>query len=87
MESVPSPERAESITIAVQLQKTAGQLQNTAGQLQNTELINEDIPSPKRSKRQGHRNGTGFSCDQCEFSGTQTGLYWHKKSKHEEVRY
>ena len=28
-----------------------------------------------------------FSCDQCEFTGSQTGLRLHKESKHVGVRY
>jgi len=70
MEIVPNPEREENI--------------KTVEQLQNTEVNMGDNPIQKPSRTQSH--GEMFTCDQCDYIGTQFALLCHKKSKH-EVRY
>ena len=57
---------------------------NTVEQLQN----NEYIPVHDSSKIQQKKNrGKVFSCDQCEFTGSQSGVFHHKNSKHEGIKY
>ena len=53
---------------------------NTVEELQNTKVNMGYIPKMNLSRKQN-------SCDQCEFIGSHTGLWHHKKSKHEGVRY
>ena len=57
---------------------------NTVKQLQS----NEYIPVHNSSKIQQEKNhGKVFSCDQCEFTGSQSGVFHHKNSKHEGIKY
>jgi len=60
---------------------------NTVEQLQNTEVNTEHIPANTSSKKQKQSHGGIYSCDQCEFNGSRSGLQRHKKAKHEGVRY
>jgi len=53
---------------------------NTVEELQNTKVNMGYIPKMNLSRKQN-------SCDQCEFIGSHTGLWHHKKAKHEGVRY
>ena len=60
---------------------------NTVEQPQNSGVNMEHIPEQNSSKKQKQSHGGIYSCDQCEFKGSRAGLYLHKKSIHEGVRY
>ena len=57
---------------------------NTVKQLQNSELNMDD---EKSNKKQKQSHGKIYSCDQCEFTGSKSGLRYHKQSIHEGIRY
>jgi len=59
---------------------TADQLQHD---LVNMEHFSALISSTKQ--KQSHREV--YSCDQCEFTGSKSGLKYHRESVHEGVRY
>ena len=73
IETEPSSEREENI--------------DTIEQMQTSEEKMEDITSQKSNKKIKRTHGEAYSCDQCEFAGSRTGLYLHKKSKHDGVRH
>ena len=60
---------------------------NIVEQLENNVVNIEYISTQKSSKRQRQSKGKVFSCEECEFTGSQTGLRLHTESKHVGVRY
>ena len=74
MKSVYYTEREENFN-------TVEQEENTT----TTEVEMEDFQ--KSSKKQKQSHGNIYSCDQCEFTGSKSGLRYHKQSIHEGIRY
>ena len=59
----------------------------TIEEMLNTGENKQNISAQKVSKNKKRPRGELYSCNQCEFTGSRTGLYLHKKSKHDGVRY